>query len=258
MNEWIRRSIRIANARGYLDALSEIYPMNVNPERPLPTDVSDDIKEAFEKRNTKQLIRLLIENSEVFPVKDSYIGFMRKKPAAIDENPKTVERIGERLYSLGFSRMMQEARRPKETNRQLGHSFKDWSLHLRYSALSYAQILASKKGVAILKGSDAVLGDFARKELGWKINKGIDLVLKKGTKYIIGEAKFLTTPGGEQDRGFDDASAFIKERSGNATRVALIDGYIWLNSLSGIHEKIKKTNCNIMSALLLRDFVDDF
>jgi len=258
MNEWILKSIEVANAPKYLDALSEIYPMNVNPVRPLPHEIANEIRVAFVAKKTKKLVRLLIEHSEVFPVKDSYVGFMRKKPEAIDENPKTINRIGERLYSLGFDRMIQEAQRPKETNRQLGHSFKNWVSTLGYGMVSCEEMKRSTRGICILKGSDDVLGGFARKELKCTIKKGIDFVAKKDSDYIIGEAKFLTTPGGEQDRGFDDASSFIGARSGKATRIALIDGYIWLRTISGLHEKITNNDGNIMSALLLSDFIRKF
>ena len=102
MNKWVTKSIQLANARGYLDSISDIYPMSINPERPIPAGIANEIKESFEGRKTKELIRLLIEHSDVFPVKDSYVGFMRKKPESIDENPRTVKRLGERLYSLCF------------------------------------------------------------------------------------------------------------------------------------------------------------
>jgi hypothetical protein len=81
-------------------------------------------------------------------------------------------------------------------------------------------------------------------------------LFKKDSTYVIGEAKFLTTPGGEQDRGFDDASKFIKSKSGKGKRIALIDGYIWLKSSKGIYNKIVKSNLDIFSALLLRDFIE--
>jgi len=123
MNKLVTKSIEIANAHGYLDQLSDIYPMNINPERPLDEEDYAQIKLAFEAKNTPMLIRLLIGCSDVFPVEDSYVGFIRKKPEAIEENPKTTARIGERLYALGLEKMMQEAQRPKETNRQLGNSF---------------------------------------------------------------------------------------------------------------------------------------
>lgn len=258
MDPWIKKSIEIANAPRYLDRLSDIYPMNVNPERPLDPKHLVQIKQAYENKRTPELIRLLIDCSDIFPVKDSYIGFIKKKPSAISENPLTTERIGARLYSLGLEKMVQESQRPKETNRQLGNSFKGWVPSLGYRMVDSEQMVASNKGIVVLKGSDDVLGTFAREKLGCKIKKGIDLIVKKDKRYIIGEAKFLTTPGGEQDRGFDDASSFVKGKSGKATRIALIDGYIWLESLGGLHDKIVKSDATILSALLLKDFIGRF
>lgn len=258
MNGWIEKSIELANSPGYLDNLSNIYEMQVNPERPLPPKIVPEVKVAYEAKDSKKLINLLIRHAAVFPVKDSYIGFLRAKPRAIDENPVTVERIANRLYSLGFDLMVKEASRSKETNRQLGQSFKTWVPRMGYPLVDVKTILESKNKTLVLDGSDKLLGAFARTKLNCKLTKGIDLVVKKNEKYIIGEAKFLTTPGGEQDRGFDDASHFINEKTGNASRIAVLDGYIWLNTKKGLHEKIKKANDNILSALLLREFIEDF
>ncbi len=66
----------------------------------------------------------------------------------------------------------------------------------------------------------------------------------------------MTTPGGEQDRGFDDAENFVNEKSGKAVRIAVLDGYIWLNTLKGLHERIERSDNNIMSALLLKNFIE--
>lgn len=257
MNQWIKKSIALANSAGYLDKLSEVYEMQVNPERPLPPEIIPKVKEAFDAKNNKELIRLLIEHAKVFPVKDSYIGFLRLKGEAIDENPLTVSRIAERLYSLGFKNMLQDSQRPKETNRQLGSAFKKWLSTIGYIQVSEDEFLKNNKDTLILKGSDAKLAKFARKNLGCRLGKGIDLMIKRKGKYIIGEAKFLTTPGGEQDRGFDDASNFIGNKSGNAIRIAVLDGYIWLESLTGLHNKIIKSDDNIMSALLLKEFIEN-
>lgn len=254
MNKWIKKSIEIANAPGYLDKLDKIYVMNVNPERPLAKDVERRIKQAFKEKNTQELIKLLLE-AEIFPVKDSYIGFIRAKKEAINENPKTISRIGERLYSLRIDRLLQEATRPKETNRQLGSAFRRYIPLIGYPILDEDDFIKAS-GVAFLKGSDKRLKEYATKKLGCRLNKGIDLLFKKHTTYIIGEAKFLTTPGGEQDRGFDDASAFIKGKSGNAQRIALLDGYIWLKSNKGIYNKILKSDLDIFSALLLKEYIE--
>ena len=209
MNSWVRESVRIANSPGYLDKLSKIYVMRVNPERPLPPTIAVKMKNAFKKRQSKALIRLLLNHAEVFPVKDSYVGFLRMKPKAIVENPRTARRIAKRLYSLGSRRMIQEATRPIETNRQLGNMFQKWLGTLGYKGVSEEEILKSKRGIVMLEGGDKAKARFARTKLGCKLRKGIDLVIKKDRKYIIGEAKFLTTPGGEQDGGFYDAQSFV-------------------------------------------------
>ncbi len=258
MNEWIEASIKLANSPGYLDKLSVIYEMQVNPTRILPPEAIKALKEVYVKKDDKELIRLLITHPEVFPVKDSYIGFIRLKPSAIDENPITVKRIAERLYSLGFDKMIEEATRPKETNRQLGNAFKKWLSKLDYNFVDKEEMLASDRGICVLNGSDKTLRSFATLELECKLQKGIDLVMKKDKKYIIGEAKFLTTPGGEQNGGFTDAETFVTEPSGKAKRIGLVDGFVWLESLSGLHDKIKKSDAEIMSALLLKDFINSF
>lgn len=257
MNIWTKRSIELARKPGYLDNLSRIYVMNINPTRPLTAEIERKIREAFHARRNKELIHLLIQN-EVFPVKDSYVGFLRLNPAAIDQNPITVDRISERLYSLGIEALLKEATRPKETNRQLGHSFKKWLPQLDYPVLDPEDFIRTR-GIAILAGGDAQLAQYARGELGCELSKGIDFVLRKGKKHIIGEAKFLTTPGGEQDRGFDDASNFIKGKSQpNVKRIAVLDGYIWVERKGGLHNKIVANDFDIFSALLLPEYIKKF
>jgi len=257
MNTWTRRSIVLARSAGYLDALSKIYVMNINPRRPLTDDVERKLRDAFHNKKTKELMHLLIQN-EVFPVKDSYVGFFRLAPHAIDKNPKTIERIAERLYALGISGLIREATRPKETNRQLGNSFRKWLPRLGYPVVNSADFDRTS-GIAILRGGDSYLAQYARKKLGCRLSKGIDILLKSGNRYLIGEAKFLTTPGGEQDRGFDDASNFIKGKSGpNVKRIAILDGYIWLERETGLHRKIVRNNLDIFSALLLREYIKNF
>src|SRR5688572_7167570 len=105
MNKWTRKSIKLANEPGYLDNLSAVYVMNVNPERPLTPELEKKIRLAFKKRDTRALIHFLLQ-PEVFPVKDSYVGFLRKKPDAIDQNSATAKRIGERLYSMGIDSIL--------------------------------------------------------------------------------------------------------------------------------------------------------
>lgn len=261
-SQWTKKSIEFANSPGYLDRLSDIYQMQVNPERPLDETLRVKVKRAFDQRNTKELIELLLE-AEVFPVKDSYVGFLRKKHQAIEENPETISRIGDRLYTLGWTGLLREASRPKETNRQLGSSFRGWLARLAGPSdfllldIGTFESFSEKGKIAILEGGDQTLRKFAEEILNEQLNKGIDLVIKKNGRYVLGEAKFLTTPGGEQDRGFEDAYNFISGEGGEqkVIRIALIDGYVWLEAKSGLHQKILGQDTFIFSALLLKDFL---
>ena len=257
MNIWTQKSIELARKPKYLDALSAVYVMNINPERPLTKEVEKKIRVAFLGKKDKELVHLLIQN-EVFPVKDSYIGFLRLNPKAINQKPLTIKRIAQRLYALGLEALIKEATRPKETNRQLGQSFKKWLPQLGYPVLN-AEDFARARGTAILAGGDAQLAKYAREKLGCTLSKGIDFVLKKGDRCIIGEAKFLTTPGGEQDRGFDDASNFIKGKMRpNVKRIAVLDGYVWVERTGGLHNKIVRNNLDIFSSLLLPEYIKKF
>jgi hypothetical protein len=257
VNKWTEKSIEIANAPGYLDSLLQVYNMDSNPPRPLPEEIIPQLKDAYEKRQSRRLIQLLLDNAEVFPVKDSYIGFLKAKSAAIDENPKTLKRIAQRLYDFeSFDDMRREAERPIETNRQLGNRFKDWLYRLDYPVVKKEEFMESTDGIKILKGGDKTLKEFAKKYLRCRLKKGIDLVIKVNKKYIIGEAKFLTTPGGEQDGGFEDAFTVVSGNSGNAIRIAVIDGYVWLKTDSGIYPRIVAVDMNIMSSLVLKEFLE--
>jgi hypothetical protein len=257
VNPWTEKSIKLANAPKYLDSLLQVYNMDSNPPRPLPKDIIPQLKEAYEKRQSKRLIQLLLDKAVVFPVKDSYIGFLKAKSAAIDENPKTLARIAQRLYDFkSFDDMRREAERPIETNRQLGNRFKDWLYRLGYPVIKRDEFIASTNGIKILEGGDKTLKDFAKKYLKCKLKKGIDLVIKVNKKYIIGEAKFLTTPGGEQGGGFEDAYTVVSGKSGDAIRIAIIDGYVWLETDSGIYPRIFAANMNIMSSLVLKEFLE--
>jgi hypothetical protein len=230
--------------------------MNINPARPLPPHVIKKAKELFDNKDSVELVRLLIENTEIFPIKDSYVGFLKADPTAIEKNPHTTKRIAERLYSLGFDKMITEASRPIETNRQIGVMFKSWFLNLGYPCLNESQILTATSGINVLKGSDKVLADFAGTHLGCKLDKGIDLVAKINKQYVIGEAKFLTTSGGEQGGGFRDAFSVVTETSGKAKRIAVVDGFVWLEKAGGsTYKTIVGSEKDIMSSLVLNDYL---
>lgn len=85
----------------------------------------------------------------------------------------------------------------------------------------------------------------------------MDFVGKFNNKYIIGEAKFLTDFGGHQNAQFNDAIAMIKNKGVNATKVAILDGVLYIKSKNKMYKGLigELKNENIMSALVLRDFL---
>lgn len=113
---------------------------------------------------------------------------------------------------------------------------------------------------AILDGSDRILKDFAKEHLGYTRNKGLDFVGRFNGKYVIGEAKFVSSEGGNQNKSFVDADqTLIAEVKGNANvvKIAILDGVIYIKSKKQMYRAITSTHSelNIMSALVLREFL---
>ena len=99
--------------------------------------------------------------------------------------------------------------------------------------------------------------DFAKRYLSYKRNKGLDFVGKFNGKYVIGEAKFLTDFGGHQNAQFSDAISTIKTDGVKAIKIAILDGVLYIKGNNKMYRDITTTyaDCNIMSALVLREFL---
>ena len=263
MNKWIEKSIELANANGYLDKLSKIYPVNLELERDITQEEKNKIKEELKSKNRKGLISVLL-NLERFPIDDPYIGFLRKDKDAINKNPKTIKRIGDRLLEMGLDNLIIGASKAKSPSRQIGQLFKKYLGNLGYPILGKEDFLKSKN-VAILEGGDKSLMDFAKEELGYTGKKGLDLIFKIRDSYIIGEAKFISAKGGTQDKSFREGVALAKRKSKKATHIAVLDGVSWLvvrtrGKKPTLYETVFKLKKNqiVISALLLKDFIKDF
>lgn len=125
MNIWTEKSVDYARNRDYLDELFKVYPISKNPRRPLSDDKRERIKTAMDRKENKNLILECID-SEVFPIKDSYIGFLKQDKSAVDRNPEIVNRIAGSLIEMGYENVIDAMERPAETNRQMGTAFTNW------------------------------------------------------------------------------------------------------------------------------------
>lgn len=252
MNEWAKKTIKLAKTQDYLDCLYEIYP-NDPVSRQIDFAVLDSIEESFKKRDCVSLLNRLLDLDK-FPFKDSYISFLRSDRTAIKRNPKTVERICNILFDMGFDKVKDGIIEPKEANTRRGPQFTNW-LKSRFNHVDLDSFINSKNDFIFLEDNEKKILDFCNTELGLGLSKRPDFVAKSKIKYIVGEAKFLSSLGGNQGRGFDDAIKLAANPSGRAYKIALIDGVVWIAAGSQEYKRIEHTNFYVFSALLLEGFL---
>ncbi|MDD5433101.1 MAG: hypothetical protein PHE77_00350 [Candidatus Pacebacteria bacterium] len=254
MNKWVQKSIKLANAQGYLDKLFEVYPIETGPTRTIGRDVQEKMKAIFDSRNKIHLVRGLLSLPR-FPIDDPYLASLRRHDSLLEKNPGTVKRISQKLFALGFDKILELINKPKSASRQFGSTFQKWLHSKDYKFLEWNDF-KDFKGVAFLEGSDNVLQRFVQKEVGIKnLKRKPDFLLKTRDKFVIGEAKFLTDYGGTQNNQFDSALRISELKNKNAIGVAVLDGIVWFNSNSYMHRKVKNAKGVVFSALLFDEFI---
>jgi len=257
MNDWAELSIAYANQRNYLDDLFSVYPTIPEGIRDINTRKWGIIEEAFNNKDNVKLITALLD-LELFPIKDSYVAYLRRDKSAIARNPQTVNRICGRIYEIGLNNLFTKCSEAKETNRQIGPLFKRWVERgcLGIKPIPIHEFEISEHN-AILSGSEEQLTEYAANYLGYKRNKGLDFVGRFNGKYIIGEAKFLTDIGGHQNAQLDDALSLLDEETHGTERIAILDGVIYIENGGKMHQILLEysQNNHIMSALVLREFL---
>ncbi|MBO8438841.1 MAG: restriction endonuclease [Bacteroidetes bacterium] len=260
MNYFTKISIDLANQKDYLDQLFKVYPLSPDSIRDIDPIIWENVVESFNRNDNESLIKALL-SLNLFPIKDGYVPYLRKDPSAILRNPQTVNRICGRVRELGIEKLFERCSEPKETNRQMGPLFRRW---IKSGVLGLfpvsEEIFDSNNKNAILDGSDANLLDYATRKLGYKRDKGVDLIARFNGKYIIGEAKFISDEGGHQNAQFNDAISTISTNSKTGViKIGIMDGVIYIRPKRGSgtnkYKKITEKDLPIMSALVLREFL---
>jgi hypothetical protein len=263
MNIWTEKSLALANQRDYLDQLFRVYPMSANLLREISKTTIEQLENFFStKRDNKAMITLLLQE-EIFPVKDSYVAYLKRDNTAIERNPNTVNRLAGAIYSMGLDEVIKHMTQPKETNRQIGPLFKNWirSGALGIEVTENTNYFLRSSNNLILDASDASMKEFAEKFLGYHHEKGLDFIGKMNGKYIIGEAKFLTDFGGHQNAQLADALATINVNLASTKyrvmKVAILDGVIYIPNRGKMYQQLSESDDNkvILSSLLLRDYL---
>lgn len=257
MNYWTDLSIQYASQKSYLDDLFQVYPTIPEGIREVNQQRWRNIEKAFKEKDNDVLIRELLK-LDLFPIKDSYIAYLKRDKSAIERNPKTINRICGRLYEMGLNKIFERCSEPKETNRQIGPLFRRWlnSKALGIEPVNFDEFTANEND-AVLNGSDAQLMKFANEYLKYEHPKGLDFVGRFNKKLVIGEAKFLTDFGGHQNAQFNDAISTVMSAEINAVKIAILDGVLYIKGNNKMYKEIatKYSNLNIMSSLVLREFL---
>lgn len=92
MNKWTKLSIEYASQRSYLDDLFQVYPTIPEGIRAINETVWQTVEEEFTNKNNISLVEALLK-LDLFPIKDSYIAYLKRDKEAIERNPKTINRI---------------------------------------------------------------------------------------------------------------------------------------------------------------------
>lgn len=263
MNYWTKLSVEFASQKNYLDSLFKVYPMSPNLRREISVEKWNKIKASFDSRNNETLIRELLK-LELFPIKDSYVAYLKRDKSAISRNPNTVNRLAGVLYEMGLNDIYEKCTQPKETNRQIGPLFKRWitSGVLGAPIFNDVESFLNSSENAILNTSDGMMKKFAEEYLGYNHDKGLDFIARFNNKYIIGEAKFLTDNGGHQSNQFADAISMItsdlkpNKLNVEVIKIAICDGVLYIKGKNKMHKHLlNNENEIILSSLLLREFL---
>ena len=257
MNYFTQLSIDYASQKSYLDDLFQVYPTIPEGIREIDKTLFSKVEHSFHNQDNIELISTLLK-LDLFPIKDSYIAYLKRDKNSILRNPKTVNRISGRLYEMGLDKIFEKCSEPKETNRQIGPMFKRW---INSKSLGITPVRPGEffngTGDAILDASDKEMMDIAKEKFGYNRNKGLDFIGRFNGNNIIGEAKFLSDFGGHQNAQFSDAISTIMTPDVDAMTIAILDGVLYIKGQNKMYNDITTTykDHNIMSALVLRDFL---
>lgn len=253
MNPWSKKTLNLVNRGDYLDRLMEVYPNESAQREAMQPEALAELRTAFDAKDDQRLLNTLLD-LEKFPYKDSYVGFLRRKRDAIARNPKTVNRICRLLYGMGVDSVIDGISMPKEANTRRGSQFRDWAKST-FRWVSAEEFKSSTSGIVLLDANETEARDICNRLMGVGISKRPDLVAKVKRRYVVGEAKFLSSTGGNQGRAFDDGMLLASNTTGTAFKVFILDGVHWIETGSEQYKRIEHGSIPVFSVLLLSDYL---
>ncbi|MCB0741334.1 MAG: hypothetical protein KDB92_09890 [Chitinophagaceae bacterium] len=263
LNKWVRRSIELFESTSYLDNILEVYPLQTaTPER-LNDRLRRRIIAAHHGRRTKELLEIL-QNEVKFPYDEPLWFLIKNIQGCLKNNPQQIQRIADSLYAMTAEETVIRLESAPKLNTQMGPMFTNW-LRNNFALLNVDDFRQSANGIYILDASEENGKAFINGELQQDLEKRPDLVAKVNTTYIIGEAKWIGSPGGNQNKQVVEVINICKKQRKNIRRVGIIDGFPWAVYKSDgaiINDKtcvqVQESGYDIISALLLKDYLNSF
>lgn len=256
MNYFTQKSIDLANSSGYLDRLYDVYPVGESIEREIDEQLWEKVKYYFETKNCKELLKTLMKFSK-FPIDDPYVSIFRYDRKQIDENPKQVQRICNKLFEMGIDELYRQCIQPKKESRRMGESFKNYVKKgiLDYPIQTIEDSLTNNVD-SILIGSDDKLKSFAAEYLGYNGDKGLDFIARIKGQFVIAETKFITDIGGSQNGQYKDARSLLDVPCNkNVRKICIIDGCVYKQSKNQIYMDFTENDIPVMSIFMVNEYL---
>jgi hypothetical protein len=263
LNQWVLKSIELFENTPYLDNILAVYPL----QSARPTRLNDNLRRriisAHQARRTNELITIL-QTEVKFPYDEPLWYLMKNIQGCLNNNPQQIQRIADSLYSMTADETVFRLESAPKLNTQMGPMFTNW-LRNNFSLLNVDEFTSSTQGVHILNSSEQEGKNFVNNVLLQNVDKRPDLVAKVNETYIIGEAKWIGSPGGNQNKQVVEVINLCRDQRGNVIRIGIIDGFPWATKTITqgiINDKtvvqVQESEYDIISALLLNDYLNSF
>ncbi|MGC8849146.1 MAG: hypothetical protein ACP5QI_01570, partial [Candidatus Bathyarchaeia archaeon] len=232
MNEWVKKSLEIAESQNYLDRLSEIYPAKPLPRRPLEDDVKNRMRKLHERGDWKELLKTIFEYAvktgkrHPFPIEHPYASILRQRPVLMEKNPEVTQTLGFILLEMSIDDIFRGVERPIDINRVMGPAFHNWLRSYfprRGIPVLPRHEFESYEGRAFLDAKNTGIMKYLNEKYGYVLDRGRDLLLRTKDKFVVGEARFLSTYGGSQTRDLKETIEFVKKMKGRIVAVGILD-----------------------------------
>jgi len=260
LNPWVRRSLDLFRATSYLDDIQEIYAFQISAPPQLDENTRRELIALHQSRRAPKLIEALSKIRK-FPYEEPTWYLMKNVEGCMEKNPRQVKRIADSLFEMTAEEMIVRMEAAPKLNTQIGPMFNAW-LRRNFDFLPLEKFASSQKGVYMLAASEEQGRRFLVRELGQNVEKRPDMVAKAGGQYVIGEAKWIGQPGGNQQKQVQEVIRFCENQRGKVRRIGIIDGFPWAtrdNSGRLIASKeavmVQESPYDILTAMLLKEYL---